>query len=66
MFIFHCCPKYRGAAPVNWAIARGETMTGVTTMQMDAGLDTGNILLPTGEKDRGCGNGARINGTALC
>ena len=38
-------PKYRGAAPVNWAIVRGETKTGVTTMKMDAGLDTGAILL---------------------
>ena len=38
-------PKYRGAAPINWAIANGELETGVTTMQMDAGLDTGPILL---------------------
>ena len=38
-------PKYRGAAPVQWAIARGETVTGVTTMRIDAGLDTGDILL---------------------
>jgi methionyl-tRNA formyltransferase len=38
-------PKYRGAAPVQWAIARGETRTGVTTMRIDAGLDTGDILL---------------------
>ena len=38
-------PKYRGAAPVNWAIIRGETVTGVTTMKIDAGLDTGDILL---------------------
>jgi methionyl-tRNA formyltransferase len=37
-------PKYRGAAPIQWAIARGETVTGVTTMRIDAGLDTGNIL----------------------
>ena len=42
---FSLLPKYRGAAPVNWAIANGEIVTGVTTMQMDAGLDTGNILL---------------------
>ena len=42
---FSLLPKYRGAAPVNWAIANGETRTGVTTMQMDAGLDTGGILL---------------------
>ena len=38
-------PKYRGAAPIQWAIANGETMTGVTTMRIDAGLDTGDILL---------------------
>ena len=38
-------PKYRGAAPIQWAIARGESITGVSTMRIDAGLDTGNILL---------------------
>ena len=38
-------PKYRGAAPIQWALARGETVTGVTTMQIDVGLDTGDILL---------------------
>jgi methionyl-tRNA formyltransferase len=38
-------PKYRGAAPVQWAIAGGETVTGVTTMRIDAGLDTGDILV---------------------
>ncbi len=38
-------PKYRGAAPIQWAIAQGESVTGVTTMQIDAGLDTGDILL---------------------
>jgi methionyl-tRNA formyltransferase len=37
-------PKYRGAAPIQWAIASGETLTGVTTMRLDAGLDTGDIL----------------------
>ncbi len=37
-------PKYRGAAPVQWAIANGETVTGVTTMRIDEGLDTGDIL----------------------
>ncbi len=42
---FSLLPKYRGAAPVNWAVVNGETRTGVTTMQMDAGLDTGDILL---------------------
>jgi methionyl-tRNA formyltransferase len=38
-------PKYRGAAPINWAIANGETKTGITTMRIDAGMDTGDILL---------------------
>ncbi len=42
---FSLLPKYRGAAPVNWAIVNGEAITGVTTMKMDAGLDTGDILL---------------------
>jgi len=37
-------PKYRGAAPINWTIANGETQTGVTTMRIDAGMDTGGIL----------------------
>ncbi|HZU44800.1 MAG TPA: methionyl-tRNA formyltransferase, partial [Terriglobales bacterium] len=48
-------PKYRGAAPIQWAIAQGEKITGVTTMRIDAGLDTGDILLqremPIGEND---------------
>jgi methionyl-tRNA formyltransferase len=48
-------PKYRGAAPIQWAIARGETVTGVTTMRIDAGLDTGDLLLqkeiPIGSED---------------
>ncbi len=38
-------PKYRGAAPIQWAIANGESVTGNTTMRIDAGLDTGDILL---------------------
>lgn len=38
-------PAYRGAAPIQWAVANGETKTGVTTMQMDPGMDTGPILL---------------------
>ncbi|GAC1419309.1 MAG: methionyl-tRNA formyltransferase [Acidobacteriaceae bacterium] len=38
-------PKYRGAAPVQWAVANGETVTGVTTMRLDEGLDTGDMLL---------------------
>jgi methionyl-tRNA formyltransferase len=48
-------PKYRGAAPIQWAIARGESVTGVTTMKIDEGLDTGDILLkqevPIGPSD---------------
>ncbi len=48
-------PRYRGAAPIAWAIVRGETKTGVTTMKIDAGLDTGDMLLvretPIGEED---------------
>ena len=38
-------PKYRGAAPIHWAVINGETKTGVCTMQMDIGMDTGDILL---------------------
>jgi methionyl-tRNA formyltransferase len=38
-------PAYRGAAPIHWAVINGETRTGVTTMRMDQGLDTGDILL---------------------
>ena len=38
-------PKYRGAAPIQWAIANGESTTGVTTMRINVGLDTGDILL---------------------
>jgi methionyl-tRNA formyltransferase len=38
-------PKYRGAAPIHWAIANGETVTGLTTMQINAGMDTGPTLL---------------------
>jgi len=38
-------PKYRGAGPIQWAIVNGETRTGVTTMRIDAGLDTGDMLL---------------------
>ena len=38
-------PKYRGAAPINWAIVNGETATGITTMRIDAGMDTGDMLL---------------------
>lgn len=38
-------PKYRGAAPIQWAILNGETLTGVTTMYMDTGMDTGDMIL---------------------
>jgi len=49
----HCCvnihtsllPKYRGAAPIQWAVLNGDLVTGVTTMRMDAGLDTGDIIM---------------------
>ena len=48
-------PKYRGAAPIAWAILKGEKVTGVTTMMMDEGMDTGDILLqseiPIGEEE---------------
>ena len=48
-------PKYRGAAPIQWAVANGETVTGVTTMRLDAGLDTGPMLLaqaiPVGQEE---------------
>jgi methionyl-tRNA formyltransferase len=48
-------PKYRGAAPIQWAVANGELVTGVTTMRLDAGLDTGPMLLaqvvPIGEEE---------------
>jgi methionyl-tRNA formyltransferase len=45
-------PRYRGAAPVNWALIRGETRTGVTTMKIDAGVDTGDLLLRREEEIR--------------
>ena len=49
----HCCvnihtsllPKYRGAAPIQWAVLNGDLVTGITTMRMDAGLDTGDIIM---------------------
>lgn len=37
-------PKYRGAAPIQWSVINGDELTGITTMQMDAGMDTGDIL----------------------
>jgi methionyl-tRNA formyltransferase len=48
-------PKYRGAAPIQWAVASGELVTGVTTMRLDSGLDTGDMLLaqvvPIGQEE---------------
>jgi methionyl-tRNA formyltransferase len=48
-------PKYRGAAPIQWAVANGEVVTGVTTMRLDEGLDTGDMLLaqvcPIGQEE---------------
>jgi methionyl-tRNA formyltransferase len=48
-------PKYRGAAPIQWAVANGELVTGVTTMRLDEGLDTGDMLLaqvcPIGQEE---------------
>lgn len=64
-------PRYRGAAPINWAIIRGEEKTGVTIIRMDVGVDSGDILLqketPIGPEetcddlhDRLAGQGARL------
>ena len=57
-------PKYRGAAPIQWAIANGETVTGVTTMRIDAGLDTGDMLLkwstPIGPEENALELGERL------
>lgn len=57
-------PKYRGAAPIQWAIARGESSTGVTTMRINAGLDTGDMLLKwqteIGEQETAIELGARL------
>ena len=57
-------PKYRGAAPIQWAVANGETITGVTTMKIDAGLDTGGMLLkaetPIGPEETAIEVGERL------
>ena len=51
-------PDYRGAAPIQWAVINGEPVSGVTTMQMDEGLDTGDMIMKTeivlDEKETGC------------
>jgi methionyl-tRNA formyltransferase len=58
-------PKYRGAAPIQWAIANGEPSTGVTTMRIDAGLDTGDMLLkwetPIGPQENAVELGQRMS-----
>ncbi|MEW6209643.1 MAG: methionyl-tRNA formyltransferase [Acidobacteriota bacterium] len=58
-------PRYRGAAPINWAIARGERETGITIMQMDKGMDTGPILsmraTPIGEEETAPELAARLS-----
>ncbi len=46
-------PKYRGAAPIQWSVINGEKETGVTTMLMDEGLDTGDMLLRRNGENRG-------------
>jgi|SRR6516164_6083894 methionyl-tRNA formyltransferase len=57
-------PKYRGAAPIQWAIANGESVTGVTIMRIDAGLDTGDMLMqaeePIGPDDTAITLGPRL------
>ncbi len=57
-------PKYRGAAPIQWAVASGESVTGVTTMQINAGLDTGDMLLkaetPIGPEETALELGPRL------
>lgn len=65
-------PKYRGAAPIQWAVIDGEKESGVTTMQMDEGLDTGDMLLktvvPLEEKETGGSLFEKLSqtGAALC
>jgi methionyl-tRNA formyltransferase len=70
---FSLLPRYRGAAPVQWALARGETTTGVTTMVMSEGLDEGDVLLqqevdiePAEHAPRLLGRLAEIGGPLLC
>lgn len=54
-------PKYRGAAPIQWAIANGEVVTGVTTMRINAGLDTGDILLQAAVPIRASDNAVTLS-----
>ncbi|TAN40617.1 MAG: methionyl-tRNA formyltransferase [Nitrospirae bacterium] len=53
-------PKYRGAAPIQWALINGESVTGVTTMLMDEGLDSGDVLLQREEEIREYDNAATL------
>ena len=59
-------PRYRGAAPIAWAIIRGETESGITTFQMDPGMDTGDVLLsestPIGSAETAGELSARLSG----
>ena len=50
-------PAYRGAAPIQWALIRGDAETGITTMVMDEGMDTGAVLLQQTGSDRTRGYG---------
>jgi len=59
-------PKYRGAAPIQWAIIDGEEVTGVTTMQMDAGLDTGDMLLKTEVPIQSNETGGSLHDKLMC
>jgi methionyl-tRNA formyltransferase len=55
-------PRYRGAGPIQWAILNGETRTGVTTMRIDAGLDTGDLLLKAETEIGGDENSIELGG----
>lgn len=65
-------PKYRGAAPIQWAVINGDSVTGVTTMRMDAGIDTGDMIdkveVPLSEEETGGSLFERLAeaGAALC
>jgi len=52
-----CCPRYRGAAPINWVLINGETETGVTTFFLDDKIDTGNIIFRERIPIKSRGNG---------
>ena len=58
-------PKYRGAAPINWALINGEEMAGATTMRMDEGMDTGDILLTEEIETRGLDAGTLTEALSL-